>query len=76
MDIHQRVFFYSHEQHEEKKKIASRMNQQYTPGQVMVNGQLRSFTEMSMRNTSKFDDAKIITEGRIDKIYHIAERFD
>lgn len=76
MDIHQRSFFYSHEEHLEKNRLAGLLNQIYVPGLVMVNGQMRSYTTITNKNTCKYNDAKLITEGRIDKIHHIPERFE
>lgn len=74
MDIHQRFFFFSHTQLEEKKTIAKRMNKEYYPGQVMVNGQAQPFTQISSKPTSNYSDAKLVISGRIDKVHHTAER--
>lgn len=76
MDIHQRFFFFSHTQLEEKKKIASKMNQEYTPGMVMVNGQMQPFTTMTNKQSINYPDAKLVASGRIDKIHHTPERYE
>lgn len=76
MDIHQRFFFFSHTQLEEKKKIAAKMNQSYFPGQVIVNGQAQPFTSMTSKQTSNYADAKLVTSGRLDKVHHTPERYE
>lgn len=75
-DMHVRYFFYSHDQHEEKKKLAKNMNQTYVPGNVMVNGQMRPFTYISSTNKATYADSRLITSGRIDSVHHTPERYE
>ena len=43
-------------------------NNQFKPGQVIVNGVKTPFTEMSDKGKSRYSDAKIVAYGDITKM--------
>lgn len=68
-----RYFLYSKQHYEFRRDIETKMGRVYKPGQVIVGGTKKPFTEISTTPTSKrFADATIVTSGEIDNIYYIA----
>lgn len=64
-------FLYSQSQHKMCDEIEKTVGRDYIPGQVMANGKMRSFTEISLTPTNnKYADAKLIVEGYIDQIQY------
>lgn len=56
-------FLYSEQQEKERTEIESRMSRIFRAGTVVVNGKRRKFTELSMKNTNRYPDCKVVAEG-------------
>lgn len=66
-------FLYSQSQQKMCEQIEKTVGRDYIPGQVMANGKMRLFTEISSTpSNNKYADAKVITEGYIDDINYKA----
>ena len=64
-----RYFLYSQEQYKLRKQTEANLGKTYIPGQVLVNGRWKDYTEISSRPSNyKFADAKIIAEGYLDSV--------
>lgn len=62
-----RYFIYSDEQLAFQKKMEQKVGKTYTPGTVIVNGRVRSFTELSRSGKSTYSDAVVVAEGDVKK---------
>lgn len=68
-DMYNRVFIFSREQMEQKKKIEGREVQF---GTVIVNGTKRIYTDIVLNmNSVKFSDSQKLIEGDIRKIRYV-----
>ena len=64
MDNNIMYFLYSTEQYKEKNNILNKAGKVYTPGTVVVNGQKKSYTQLSSKKViERFIDAKVVAEG-------------
>lgn len=64
-------FLYSQSQHKMCDEIEKSVGKDYIPGQVMANGKMRNFTEISSTPTNnKYADAKVIIEGYLDQMQY------
>lgn len=62
-------FLYSDEQLRLRTEVESKLNKKFVPGEVLVNGDWKEFTQISTSPTSTmFVDTKVIAEGYIDKM--------
>lgn len=68
-----RYFLYSKQQFEFRRDIENKMGKIYKPGQVIVAGSKKQFTEISTTPTSKrFADAIMVTYGDIENMHYIS----
>lgn len=63
-----RYFLYSKEQHKTRTDVDKTINKIFNPGKVLVNGQWKSFTEISIKPSNSYADTKIVTEGYLEDI--------
>lgn len=62
-----RYFLYSQNQHKVRVEAESRINKQYVPGQVLVNGRWKSYTEISTEaSNNRFADAIVVASGNLE----------
>lgn len=62
-------FLYSAEQFKLRTEVESKVNKKFIPGEVLVNGDWKEFTQISASPTSPmFVDAKVVAEGYKDRI--------
>lgn len=64
-----KYFFFSNKQLEFFRSQEAKMGKVYKPGQVIVKGATKPFTEMSNNSTLvRFPDAKLVISGDIENI--------
>ena len=63
-----KYFIYSSSQLKERTDIEKRIGSKFIPGTVVVGATKQQFTELSDTGNSRYSDAKIVTEGDIDKM--------
>lgn len=64
-----KYFLFSQQQFLLRSEVEAKLGRTYIPGKVMYKGRWRDFTEISDTPTNnKFADAKVITEGYLDKV--------
>ena len=66
-----RVLYYficSATQHNLRETIDASIGKVFIPGEVLVNGQWKKYTQLSTSPNSTYSDAIIITKGYLDKI--------
>lgn len=72
-----KYFLYSRQQFLLRTEVEAKLGKTYIPGKVMYKGRWRDFTEISDTPTNnKFSDAKVITEGDLDKIQYQNATFE
>lgn len=66
-----RYFLYSAEQEATRKQIESSAGKKFNPGQVLVNGSWKPFTQMSKSSeNTMFADSKIVAKGYIEDVQY------
>lgn len=66
-----RYFLYSAEQETLRKKIEDGVGKVFVPGEVLVNGKWKHFTQMSTSpDNVMFADSKIVAKGYIDEMQY------
>lgn len=72
-----KYFLYSRQQFLLRTEVEAKLGKTYIPGKVMYKGRWRDFTEISDSPTNnKFADAKVITEGYLDKVQYQNATFE
>ena len=61
-----RYFLYSKSQHNMRTQVDKSINKVFTPGIVLSKGKWVTFTEISVKPTNSFADAKIVAEGYLE----------
>lgn len=62
-----RYFLYSQSQHKMRTEVEAKLNKEYTPGKVLVNGKWKLYTELSTSPQNiKFADATIVASGNLE----------
>lgn len=56
-------FLYSDQQLQERKTIEKSISKSFVPGNVIVNGRKKMFTELSAKPTNRYADCKVVAEG-------------
>lgn len=65
-----RYFMYSVAQHKLREETEAKMGKVFIPGEVLINGQWKKFTQLSVSPNSVYSDAVIVTKGYLDKIQY------
>lgn len=66
-----KYFLFSQQQYALRKEVEAKLGRIYVPGKVLSKGRWKDYTEISDSPTNnKFADAKVITEGYLDKIQY------
>lgn len=66
-------FLYSQSQQKMCEEIERSVGRYYEPGQVVANGKMKPYTEISSTSfNNKYADAKVVIEGYIDEINYKA----
>ena len=63
-------FQFSQEQLTLKKEHEKKVGKQYFPGTVVIRGKSHVFTEITNTDTSKYSDAKLLTQGYLKDIIY------
>lgn len=72
-----KYFLYSRQQYMLRTEVEKKLGKTYIPGKVLYRGKWRDYTEISDTPTNnKFSDAKVITEGYLDKIQYENPTFE
>ena len=61
-----RYFLYSKSQHNMRTEVDKKINKVFSPGKVFNRGQWVMYTEVSMKPTNAFADAKVVAEGYLE----------
>ena len=62
-------FLYSSAQHKMRSQVESMLGKIFVPGQVLVNGNWKQFTQISSTPDSKmYRDAKLVAQGYLDSM--------
>lgn len=61
-----RYFLYSRDQHKTRVEIEKTIGRTFVPGKVLINGQWKTFTEISSTPNNSFADATLVAEGYIE----------
>lgn len=61
-----RYFLYSKTQHNMRTEVDRKINKVFSPGKVFNRGQWAMYTEVSMKPTNAFADAKVVAEGYLE----------
>lgn len=62
-------FLYSESQYNMRKEIEDRVNKKFIPGEVMVMGDWKQFTQISrIPSSTMFADSIVVAEGYRDKV--------
>lgn len=73
VDLYNRLFIYSPEQKKDKSNIASNMGQTYSPGQVVIKGRSKPFTDIiTSMDKCQYGDATVVCQGDIRRIEYKA----
>lgn len=62
-------FLYSRTQHKMREEVEEKLGKKFIPGQVLVNGKWKYFTQISKTSESTmYGDSVLITKGYLDEI--------
>lgn len=62
-------FLYSHAQHRMREEIENKLGKKFIPGQVLVNGKWKNFTQISKTPENiMYGDSILVTKGYLDQI--------
>ncbi len=64
-------FLYSEQQKKNRAELEAKLCRNFVPGKVLVNGQMKRFTEMSSKSTTIYPDTVVIAEGYISTFKYI-----
>jgi hypothetical protein len=68
-DMYDRIFVYSLEQRKTKEEIAKRMNKRYSPGNVIIKGKAKPYTDIFRKiENCPYGDAVVVAQGDIRRI--------
>lgn len=64
-----RYFLYSQSQHKSRTEIEKGIGKTYVPGQILVNGRWKPYTEISITaSNNRFADAKLVASGYLEDL--------
>lgn len=61
-----RYFLYSKSQHNMRVEVDKKINKVFSPGKVFSRGKWVMYTEISLKPTNSFADAKVVAEGYLE----------
>ena len=69
--MEEKFFMYSKEQYDKRVAIESKIGRKYIPGEIIINGEPRRFTEVSNKFNSRFKDVVLIYQGDPSSVKYI-----